>query len=759
MARTSIQFQLIRTIEQNSKLKDVDMTTRHLFVIDSGIANHQELIRELPIDSEWVLLDAQHDGVLQLQDILENHAQLNSLHILSHGTQGSFRLGNTALSSQNIERYADALIRIGSCLNGGGDILLYGCDVGLGEEGASFVERLAQLTGADVAASSNATGSPDLGGDWILEIHAGAVETSALDSASSAALLTANTAPTLTIDTAPPTTYEIEYNDVQGFATPFTSAAIGGLSGSDDVDWFSVRLDELGLQAFSFDTSTMNFGLWTVSWYDSRMQVISTRSSGPSNGTASTTYEFPVSSAGTYYVQVRATDPGLYNGGLYTFSLSNLEPRTYKDTEADDAFAPKFGRLIGRDIDPGTTLTYGVETGTDHGSTVQAKGAFGSLSVSKTNGLFTYTPEDGAIESLKNDATETFTMTVSDGTEIASATYALNIIGADDPTSFGGTTSGAVSGNGPTTVGGTLTATDRDLGDAAIIGQQNTVGAYGRFSIGSSGNWSYELSVYATNVQALALGQTSTDTFRVSTAGGMTQDIVVTIRGTNAFITGGEGDDLLIGTSLDDQMVGLAGNDTLSGAEGNDKLDGGPGIDTARFGGLREHFQLTIVPGHWSVQDLHGVEGIDQLTNIERLRFSDKKIALDLGPAEHAGQAVAIAGVLAPSLIQVPPALGAILGLIDEGSSVLEVFQLAIDVGLVNEIAGADTNTALAQMVFRNVTGGDADAEMTDWLVSFMDGRNADFSQAQFLATISALEINRAHIDLVGLQQTGLEYL
>ena len=84
---------------------------------------------------------------------------------------------------------------------------------------------------------------------------------------------------------------------------------------------------------------------------------------------------------------------------------------------------------------------------------------------------------------------------------------------------------------------------------------------------------------------------------------------------------------------------------------------------------------------------------------------------------------------------------------------------MAIDVGLVNEIAGADTNTALAQMVFRNVTGGDADAEMTDWLVSFMDGRNADFSQAQFLATISALEINRAHIDLVGLQQTGLEYL
>ncbi|MBK7509890.1 MAG: hypothetical protein IPI16_17930, partial [Comamonadaceae bacterium] len=257
----------------------------------------------------------------------------------------------------------------------------------------------------------------------------------------------------------------------------------------------SVRLDEFGLQAFSFDTSIMNFGLWTVSWYDSRMQVLSTRSSGPSNGAALATYEIPVSRAGTYYVQVRATDPGLYNGGLYTFSLSDVDPRTYKDTEADDAFAPRFGRLIGRDIDPGTTLTYGIETGTDHGSTVQARGAFGSLSVSKTNGLFTFTPEDGAIEGLKNEAIETFTMTVSDGTDITSATYALKIIGADDPTSFGGTTTGTVSGNGPTTAGGALTATDRDFGDAAIIGQQNTVGTYGRFSIGSSGNWSYELSI------------------------------------------------------------------------------------------------------------------------------------------------------------------------------------------------------------------------------------------------------------------------
>ena len=75
------------------------------------------------------------------------------------------------------------------------------------------------------------------------------------------------------------------------------------------------------------------------------------------------------------------------------------------------------------------------------------------------------------------------------------------------------------------------------------------------------------------------------------------------------------------------------------------------------------------------------------------------------------------------------------------------------------ESSSSPFSAALAQMAFRNVTGGDADAEITDWLVSFMDGRNSNLSQAQFLATISGLEINRSHVDLVGLQQTGLEYL
>jgi len=65
----------------------------------------------------------------------------------------------------------------------------------------------------------------------------------------------------------------------------------------------------------------------------------------------------------------------------------------------------------------------------------------------------------------------------------------------------------------------------------------------------------------------------------------------------------------------------------------------------------------------------------------------------------------------------------------------------------------------VAQMAFRNVIGTEANAGMTDLLVSFMDGRNASFSQADFLTAVAGMEINQAHIGLIGLQQMGIEFI
>jgi len=677
------------------------MTPNSRYDIDSVVDQYQTLIEDLHEGSRWIVADSARDAVVQPKANLQAHRGLNTIDRFSHGTAGS-----------------------------------------------------------DVAASIGATAPTALGADWALQRQSGNVESARLAGVSAGDLPAANTAPTLSISTMPAANYEIEYNNDRTFATKFTAAAIGNLSGPGDVDWFAVRLEATGMQTVSFDTSPLSTGLWNVVWYGPGMQVLSDRILGPSAGTGTTSYEIPADSAGVYYLKVQPNDPGLFNSGLYTASIGALDHLTYTDTEADDTFGIKTGRLIGNDVDPGTTLTYGISGGVDHGATMSLAGSFGTLTVTRTTGSFIYVPNDAAIEALKAAASEAFMMTVSDGLATTSSPYELRLAGADDPTSFGGATTGTVSEDGTTTTGGVLDVSDRDPGDVAIDAQVNTVGVFGSFNIDAMGNWTYRLNNGAVNVQSLVAGQSMTETFAVSTSGGATQDILVTVNGTDDVLIGTSGAETLTGSLITDQIFGLAGNDTLLGLGNNDTLDGGPGIDIAQYAGLREHFQLTrSVSGDWTVQDRLGDEGTDGLHDIERLRFSDLKIALDLNPNENAGRALEFLGVLAPELISAPSVVGAILNLADQGSGLQGLFQLALDLGLVSQIAGAGTNTAVAQMAFRNVIGAQPDAMTTDRLLSFMDGRVASFSQAEFLTAIASLEVNQDHIGLVGLQQTGIEYL
>ncbi|MCA9468849.1 MAG: DUF4347 domain-containing protein, partial [Nitrospira sp.] len=67
---------------------------------------------------------------------------------------------------------------IGQALTSTGDILIYGCNFGQGERGQEAASRLAQLTGGDIAASSDDTGAAIYGGNWNLELQTGAIEAS-----------------------------------------------------------------------------------------------------------------------------------------------------------------------------------------------------------------------------------------------------------------------------------------------------------------------------------------------------------------------------------------------------------------------------------------------------------------------------------------------------------------------------------------------------------------------------------------------------
>ena len=155
------------------------MLSRIVF-IDSNVAGYQDLIPQLPAGSEVVLLNADQEGVMQVFTALRGKVELDAIDIISHGIPGVLMLGRGELNSTNLTDHAELLARIGKHLKPDGDILLYGCEVAQGNAGQAFIEQLAQITGASVAASTNLTGATNLGGDWVLAAQAGFVKSPAL---------------------------------------------------------------------------------------------------------------------------------------------------------------------------------------------------------------------------------------------------------------------------------------------------------------------------------------------------------------------------------------------------------------------------------------------------------------------------------------------------------------------------------------------------------------------------------------------------
>jgi len=92
---------------------------------------------------------------------------------------------------------------------------------------------------------------------------------------------------------------------------------------------------------------------------------------------------------------------------------------------------------------------------------------------------------------------------------------------------------------------------------------------------------------------------------------------------------GGVGSDVITGSAL---------NNAITGAGGNDLIDGGNGIDLAIYSNAASNYTTRISSSNSTVSDkTANRDGTDTLTNVERLKFSDTHIALDVGPTQNAG--------------------------------------------------------------------------------------------------------------------------
>ena len=148
--------------------------------VDGQLPNAGVLASNIASGARVIVLDPNGNALQQIQDAVAGRNDIQSIHILSHGSQGDITLGNLHLNQSTLAAHADALTAIGSSLTADGDILIYGCDIGAGSDGKALVDEIARITQADVAASTDATGATKEGGDWTLEYTTGTVEAASL---------------------------------------------------------------------------------------------------------------------------------------------------------------------------------------------------------------------------------------------------------------------------------------------------------------------------------------------------------------------------------------------------------------------------------------------------------------------------------------------------------------------------------------------------------------------------------------------------
>jgi Tol biopolymer transport system component len=160
----------------NSCLSNSNRATTGIVFIDRKVDDYEMLMAGVTPGLEVVLLDENCDGIGQITQAIKGRRGLSSLHIVAHGEAGKLWMGKGFVDRSTLEQESEKLQSWAGALAPDADILLYGCNVAAGFRGQQFVQLLGQLTGADVAASNNLTGSTALGGDWELEVKRGRVE-------------------------------------------------------------------------------------------------------------------------------------------------------------------------------------------------------------------------------------------------------------------------------------------------------------------------------------------------------------------------------------------------------------------------------------------------------------------------------------------------------------------------------------------------------------------------------------------------------
>ncbi|WP_416676166.1 DUF4347 domain-containing protein [Egbenema bharatensis] len=152
-------------------------TAATLIFIDANVDDPQHLIQGLSSDVDVVVLDPSRDGIEQISDVLSYYHDLDSLQIVSHGSEGSVQLGTADLNAETLYAYRFQLRGWSQALAQNASLLLMSCNVAAGDRGKAFIQKMRQILGIEIAASETLVGNSAKGGNWLLEYATGLVQT------------------------------------------------------------------------------------------------------------------------------------------------------------------------------------------------------------------------------------------------------------------------------------------------------------------------------------------------------------------------------------------------------------------------------------------------------------------------------------------------------------------------------------------------------------------------------------------------------
>lgn len=196
---------------------------------------------------------------------------------------------------------------------------------------------------------------------------------------------------------------------------------------------------------------------------------------------------------------------------------------------------------------------------------------------------------------------------------------------------------------------------------------------------------------------------------------------------------------------------GTSGNDKLTGTAGNNSIDGGAGIDSVLMKSINKAAMgITKTANGLTLSSTS--TGTDTLTNVERLEFADGAVAFDLNG--NAGKTAKLLGaVFGKQSVSNKEYVGIGLRELDAGMSYEALAKLAIDARLG---ANADKAT-IVNTLYTNVAGTPPSTADLNEFVKLLD--NGTFTVASLTVFAADHQLNQDNISLVGLSQTGLDYL